>query len=161
MVGDWFPVGSSTFTVTVSEALPPVPVHVNVKLVVTLNGPTLSPVELLVSLGPSQPSLAKHPVASVDVQVRVANSPGATFVETAVRLTVGAGVVALRVMNQLNEIVVEPPHNPSSYHRPGSSRERLEVMSGARAAKPTPSRPAATSANAPPRSRRSRSGVDI
>ena len=80
--------GVVTVTVAVRLALPLAPVQVSVKLVLAANGPVdLLP---LVALTPRQPPEALHRFASVELQLRVDEAPGATEVGLDVSVTVGA-----------------------------------------------------------------------
>ena len=82
-------------TVAVWLALPPVPVHVNVKLVVA----AIAPVDWLplVAFAPAQPFEAVQPVALVELQVSVEDAPFAIEAGAAEIVTVGAGGLTVTV----------------------------------------------------------------
>jgi hypothetical protein len=78
-------------TVTLSDAVPPAPVHASVNVVVAVIEPDdCVPIVLFV---PVHPPLAVHDVASVLVQDNVVDWPDVTELALDVRSTVGAGVV--------------------------------------------------------------------
>jgi hypothetical protein len=81
--------GGTTVTVTIWLAVPPVPVQLREKVVVTETAPVkaVPPVGLL----PVQPPEAVQVVALVELQVRVEAPPLATLAGLAVNATVGAG----------------------------------------------------------------------
>ncbi len=81
--------GVVTVTVTVLDLVPPSPVHVNVKLVVTDKAPVAA--DPLVARAPLQPPLAVHAVASLDDHVRAAVAPAAMLAGLADSDTVGDG----------------------------------------------------------------------
>jgi hypothetical protein len=77
-------------TVVAWLAVPPAPVQASMNSVVAESVPVLS--VPLVASAPPQPPDAMHVVASTELQVSVAEPPGATVVGSAVRVTVGTGV---------------------------------------------------------------------
>jgi hypothetical protein len=82
-----------TVTAIDAELLPPAPVQVNEKLVVTESG--LVEVRSLVSLTPFQPPEAVHVLALVELQTSVVVVPGPIVIGVAVKVTVGCGVVVV------------------------------------------------------------------
>ena len=78
-----------TCTVTSASPPPPEPAQLSVKLVVWLRGPTLSDPE--VERLPDQPPDAVHPVALLEDQLNVTDSPASIAVAEALRLTVAVG----------------------------------------------------------------------
>ena len=83
------PLAACTVTVTGRLVLPPGPVHVNVKVLVAVSGPTLSlPVS---DFAPDQSAPAVHDVASVDDQVSVLEPFTFMVVGLAAKATVGSG----------------------------------------------------------------------
>ena len=81
--------GGDAVIVTELDAVPPPPVHVSVKPVVTAKAPVAS--EPFVARAPLQPPLAVHAVALLDDQTRVDVSPAATLAGLADSDTVGDG----------------------------------------------------------------------
>jgi hypothetical protein len=90
-------VGVGAFTVAVAdcEALPPTPVQLSVKVLVTVKAPVDS--EPLVALAPDHAPEAAQPVASVDDQVSVALAPLATVCGLVEIVTVGVGALTVTV----------------------------------------------------------------
>ena len=78
-------------TVTLSEAVPPRPVHSSVKVVDAVSGPEVS--EPDTSIAPLQPPDAWHESVLVLDQVSVVVPPDATCIGSASSVTVGAGVL--------------------------------------------------------------------
>ena len=94
-------------TVTLSCAVPPVPVQLKVKVVAVVSAPVLwLPA---VTLLPLQPPDAVHDVASVVVHVKVLLAPLATVVGAADNVTVGAGVELVTEMEALAWPEPPPP----------------------------------------------------
>ena len=94
--------GGITVTVTLCDALPPVPVQVSVYVVVVDSGAVVCVPE--VAFGPVQPSVALQLVALVELHVSVAAAPLATVVGFAPRATVGAGTTVTEAL-----WVTDPP----------------------------------------------------
>jgi hypothetical protein len=84
----------TTVTATVRTALPPVPVQVRVNEAVAVNAPVET--DPLVACDPLQPPDARQLVASVEVQVSIAEPPLATLVGLAPSVTVGGVAVDVR-----------------------------------------------------------------
>jgi hypothetical protein len=91
------PVVAATVTVADCTAEPPVPVHVSVYLAVAASAAVFC--EPLAASEPLQPPVAAQEVALAEVQVKVDAAPLATVLGLALRLTVGAGVVTVTVVD--------------------------------------------------------------
>jgi hypothetical protein len=90
-------VGAGAFTVTAAdcEALPPLPVQLNVKVLVPVSAPVGS--LPLVALAPDHAPEAVQPVALVDDQVSVELAPFAMVCGVALIVTVGGGEFTVTV----------------------------------------------------------------
>jgi hypothetical protein len=99
--------GVETLTVTDWLALPPGPLQVSMKVVVTLSGPV--PALPLVGSPPDQPPEAVQLVAFVEDQLSIADPPPLTLVVFALRLTVGATVAAVTVIAKADREADELP----------------------------------------------------
>ncbi len=91
-----------TATVTLDVALPPIPLHASVKVVVVASAPV--EVEPLVARAPDQPPEAVHAVAFVDDQVRVVLALKSTVLVADVKVMVGTGTVVIVTL----EVAVPP-----------------------------------------------------
>ena len=94
-----------TSTVTLSEALPPGPEQLRVKVLSLFNAPVEA--EPLVALAPLQAPLALQLVASVLVQLSWVADPRSMLVDAAVRATPGRGAGSMTVIETL--AVSDPP----------------------------------------------------
>jgi hypothetical protein len=112
LTGDWL-----AFTATVALAtgdVPPLPVHVNVYVVVLGGDTTRVPLDAFV---PVQPPAAVHEVELVEDQVMVDTLPDAMLVGFAENVTVGAGVCD--VATDATQVAVAPPLEPPQLHVQG------------------------------------------
>ncbi len=94
-----------TRTLTLSEALPPGPEHVRIKVLSSFSTPVEAEPEIARS--PLQAPLALQLVASVLVQSSWVADPCSTLVDAAVRTTPGRGAGSMTVIETLS--VSDPP----------------------------------------------------
>lgn len=99
--------GASTVTVIDRVAVPPSPVHDNVKVLVDVRAPVYCEPDVVLS--PDQAPDAVHESAFVELHVKVALPPLGTIVGLALSSTVGAGGGGVPATTTVTDCVAVPP----------------------------------------------------